>query len=273
ERVLARAEESHAAGRDVSARGAYLRASNYLRAAYTFLMSPGPEPRIAPMYRRHREAFGRAAALMQPAAERITIPDAGGALHGYLCRAASDGGRRPTLIINGGYDSTAEELYLVSGAAAVARGYTCIVFDGPGQGDAIIERGLVFRPDWEAVVTPVVDAAVRRPEVDPERIALMGLSFGGHLAPRAASAERRLAACIADPGEYSLREELESRMPAFVARQLDGGSRQVVWLLDRVLRRRLRHPTAGWVLRRGLWVHGVKTPLELVRLMADYTLG
>ena len=53
----------------------------------------------------------------------------------------------------------------------------------------------------------------------------MGLSFGGYLAPRAASADRRLAACIADPGEYSLREELESRMPAFVARQLDGGSR------------------------------------------------
>ena len=273
ERVLARADESRAAGRDVSARGAYLRASNYLRTAYAFLMGPGADPRIASTYRQHRQAFGNAAALMQPAAERITIPYDGGALNGYLFCASSDGARRPTLIINGGYDSTAEELYLFSGAAAVARGYTCIVFDRPGQGDAIIERGIVFRPDWEAVVTPVVDAAARRPEVDPKRIALMGLSFGGYLAPRAASAERRLAACIADPGEYSLREELESRLPAFVARQLDdGGSRPIVWLLDRVLQRRLRQPTAGWVLRRGLWVHGVETPLELVRLMGDYTL-
>ncbi len=272
ERLLARAAESRAAGHHVSARGAYLRASNYLRTAYTFLMGPTADPRIASAYRQHREAFGSAAALMQPAPERITIPYDGGALNGYLFRASSDGARRPTLIINGGYDSTAEELYLFSGAAAVARGYTCIVFDGPGQGDAIIERGIVFRPDWEAVVTPVVDVALRRPEVDPKRIALMGLSFGGYLAPRAASAERRLAACIADPGEYSLREELESRMPAFVARQLDGGSRQLIWVLDRVLRRRLRHPTAGWVLRRGLWVHGVNTPLELVRLMGDYSL-
>jgi hypothetical protein len=74
ERVLARAEESRAAGRDVSARGAYLRASNHLRAAYTFLMGPGADPRIASTYQRHREAFGSAAALMQPAAERITIP-------------------------------------------------------------------------------------------------------------------------------------------------------------------------------------------------------
>ena len=111
------------------------------------------------------------------------------------------------MIITGGYDSTAEETYFFSGAAAVERGYTCIVFDGPGQGAAIIENEMVFRPDWEAVVGPVVDHALMRPEVDPARIALMGISFGGYLAARAASGEPRLAACIADPGEFSLLEE------------------------------------------------------------------
>ena len=50
---------------------------------------------------------------------------------------------------------------------------------------------MVFRPDWEAVIGPVVDFAVTRPEVDPSRIALMGISFGGYLAPRAASGEPR----------------------------------------------------------------------------------
>jgi dipeptidyl aminopeptidase/acylaminoacyl peptidase len=63
---------------------------------------------------------------------------------------------------------------------------------------------MVFRPDWEAVIGPVVDFALTRPEVDPDRIALMGISLGGYLAPRAASAEPRIAACIADPGEFSL---------------------------------------------------------------------
>ena len=273
ERVLERARESLAAGHDVSARSAFLRASNYFRASYTFLMGPTPDSRLTAAYRRHRDAFAAAAALVRPTPEAIAIAYEGETLHGYLFRASDDRAPRPTLIVNGGYDSTAEESYLFSGAAAVARGYTCIVFDGPGQGAALVERGLVFRPDWESVIGPVVDFAVARAEVDPRRIALIGLSFGGHLAPRAASAERRLAACIADPGNYSLREELETRLPAFVARRLDGGNRLVLGALDRVLRRRMRHSTEGWVLRRGMWVHGVTTPMALLRLTRDYTLA
>ena len=97
-------------------------------------------------YRRQRAAFESAVGLMQPSAERVVIPFADRSLHGYVFRAADGNQRRPTLIITGGYDSTAEEAYFFSGAAAVARGYTCLVFDGPGQGAAIIEDGIVFRP-------------------------------------------------------------------------------------------------------------------------------
>jgi hypothetical protein len=270
--VLAEAEKSRAAGRRASALAAYLRAANYFRAAHTFLIGAPLDPRVVDTYRRQRAAFEAAASLMRPAAERIVIPYGDATLHGYLFRAADDAAPRPTLIVNGGYDSTAEELYFFSGAAAVARGYTCIVFDGPGQGPAIIEDGMVFRPDWEAVIGPVVDFAVRRPEVDRSKIALMGISFGGYLAPRAASGEPRLAACIADPGEFSLFDELKSRVPAFVARELPNGKPVVLGLLAYILRRRMRHATAGWGLRRGLWVHGVDSPLAYMRLTQDYSL-
>ena len=272
ERVCAQAEASAATGNLVSARASYLRASNYFRTAYTFLVGEPVDPRLVSTYRRHKVAFEAAAALMNPFAERIAIEYHHSALHGYLFRAANDSAARPTLIITGGYDSTAEETYFFSGAAAVARGYTCLVFDGPGQGSAIIENGIVFRPDWEAVVGPVVDHALTRPEVDPERIALMGISFGGYLAPRAASGEPRLAACIADPGEFSLFEEFKSRMPGFIARAISNGNPLVLALLDVILRRRMRHTTAGWGLRRGLWTHGVKNPLDYIRLTKDYSL-
>jgi pimeloyl-ACP methyl ester carboxylesterase len=271
--MLTAARESLAEGHPVSARAAYLRASNYYRAAYTFLIGAPVDPRVVDTYRLQRAAFESAAALMTPAAERISIPYAGMSLHGYLFCAAADGQARPTLIINGGYDSTAEEAYFFSGAAAVSRGYTCIVFDGPGQGSAIIEDGLVFRPDWEAVITPVVDYALTRREVDPARIALMGISFGGYLAPRAASGEPRLAACIADPGELSLFEEMKARMPPFIARELPRGNPLVLAVLNFMLGRRMHHVTAGWGLRRGLWVHGVKTGLAYLRLTQDYTLA
>jgi pimeloyl-ACP methyl ester carboxylesterase len=270
--LLAAAETSHAAGRRISALDSYLRASNYFRTAYTFLIGAPVDPRVLDAYRHQRDAFTAAAALMFPSAEPIAIPYGDTTLHGYLFRAAVDGTPRPTLIITGGYDSTAEESYFFSGAAAVARGYTCLVFDGPGQGAAIIEQGLIFRPDWEAVVTPVIDYAITLPEVDPARIALMGISFGGYLAPRAASGEPRLAACIADPGEYSLLEEFKSRVPGFIARQLPDGQGFAIGLLESILRRRLRHPTAGWGLRRSLWVHGLKTPLDYLRLTKDYSL-
>jgi pimeloyl-ACP methyl ester carboxylesterase len=271
ETVFAEANKSRAAGRPVSALGGYLRASNYFRAAYTFLFEAPIESRLVDAYRRHRSAFENAVDLMTPSAERITIPFGDRELHGYLFRAADENVRRPTLILNGGYDSTAEETYLFSGAAAVARGYTCIAFDGPGQGAALIESQMVFRPDWEAVIGPVVDWVIARPEVDPVRIAILGISFGGYLAPRAASGESRLAACIADPGEYSLFEELRSRVPGFVSRGISEGNRLTTGVVNRMMTRRMRHTTAGWGLRRAMWVHGVNSPLAYFRLAREYT--
>jgi alpha-beta hydrolase superfamily lysophospholipase len=83
-------------------------------------------------------------------------------------------------------------------AAAQRRGYHVLTFDGPGQGRALIEDNVPMRPDWETVVRAVVDFAMTLPGIDPARIALAGWSFGGYLAPRAASGESRIAALIAD---------------------------------------------------------------------------
>ena len=107
-RLFEAAERSEHAGRAASARGAYLRASNYWRAAWTFLFQAPIDARALHAYRRHREAFIRAAKLMTPAGEAIRIPYEGKLLHGYFFKAGDDGAPRKTLIINGGYDSTAE---------------------------------------------------------------------------------------------------------------------------------------------------------------------
>ena len=162
---------------------------------------------------------------------------------------------------------------MFSGAAAVARGYNCVVFDGPGQGAAIIEKGMVFRPDWENVVTPVIDFVLARAEVDANKLALMGISFGGYLAPRAASGDARLAALIADPGELSLFDEMKSRLPGFIAKALDENKPGVAMsLFTFILNRRVTHTTAGWGIRRGMWVHGVTSPLQYMMLTRDYHL-
>ena len=70
----------------------------------------------------------------------------------------------------------------------------------------LFERAVPFRHDWEHVITPVVDFLVGRPDVDPQQIALYGISQAGYWVPRALAFEHRIAAAIADPGVYDVFE-------------------------------------------------------------------
>jgi hypothetical protein len=258
ERLEQAAEASAAARHPESAFGAFLRASNYHRTAGILLLQPNPDRRLAETYARQRATFGAALRQRPGFGEAIAFPYEATTLRGYFHAAGE--GRRPTVILNGGYDSTAEESFFYSGPAALARGYNVVTFDGPGQGGALIEQGLVFRPDWENVVRPLCGYLASRPEVDPAKIVLMG-----------ASGVEGLAALIADPGQYDLLAEARTRMPAFIGRQLPDGNRFVLALLSRLLERQVKHPTRGWALRRGLYVHGVETPLQYLKLTADYS--
>jgi pimeloyl-ACP methyl ester carboxylesterase len=62
------------------------------------------------------------------------------------------------------------------------------------------------------VVPAMFDAVTANPEVDPERVTLVGRSFGGLIAPRGAAGEHRLAAMIVDPGQYDLGVALTARL-------------------------------------------------------------
>lgn len=64
------------------------------------------------------------------------------------------------------------------------------------------------------MLTPVADFAVTKPEVDGDRLALFGRSFAGHLAPRGAAAEPRIAALVCDPGQLDMGARVKERMPA-----------------------------------------------------------
>lgn len=272
DRINAAAQASQRSGHAISARSGYWRASNYYRTAGLFLLAAPVDERLRDSHRNEVEAFRNGAALLETPPEIVEIPSADGSLPGYFFTPRSDGRRRPTLILTNGYDGTAEELYFVNGAAALARGYNVLAFDGPGQGSMILDRGIPFRPDWEQVITPIVDWLAARTDVDPARIALMGLSFGGYLAPRAATAERRLAACISDCGPYDLFATSASRLPGLLARQLPDGNPAMLRLLGRILRTVMAKPTAGWALRRNLLVHGLDDPLAFFRIAPQYTL-
>jgi pimeloyl-ACP methyl ester carboxylesterase len=268
DRIRTIGEESLAAGHKVSAREAFLRASNYYRTAEFFLRANLNDPRLISTWRLSRDSFRKAAALMDQPVETVRIPYEGTSLPGYIMKP--DGSRMPrkTLIVHTGFDGTGEELYFEVAFFALRRGYNVLIFEGPGQGGALHEQGLHFRGDWEKVVTPVVDFALTRPEFDRKRLALLGISMGGYLAPRAAAFEHRLAAVIANPGVYDAfngrgampREQLQE-----VAAQPDE--------TNRFLREEMaKNSGLRWHLQQGMFSFGKKSPLDFLLALSEYHL-
>jgi dienelactone hydrolase len=202
-------------GDGVTARQGFLRASEYFRQAYYFLRSDLDDERLQAAYRSHVEMFVSASLLMDHPAEQVHIPYEGTELKGYLFAPDRSGVALPTLIFPCGYDSTAEAGW-VNVPPALQRGYNALVFEGPGQGEALFTQRLFFRPDFERVLTPVLDWLLDRPEVDRARVAIVGRSFAGYLAPRAAAFEDRLAGLVCDPAQ----PDMAARLPAGLAGKL-----------------------------------------------------
>ncbi|HEV8276872.1 MAG TPA: alpha/beta fold hydrolase [Streptosporangiaceae bacterium] len=239
QRLQAAGENARAAGYWVSAREALLRASNYYRTAADFLLEkPATDPEMRVLSAGQHDSFAAAAALFDTPVQAVSIPYEGTTLPAYLFLVDDSGAARPTIIYNSGYDSTREESYFVIAAAALRRGYNVLAFDGPGQGAVLREQNLVMRPDWEAVITPVVDYALTRGEIAVGKIVLFGYSLGGYLVARAAAFEHRVAALILDDGIHDFHAALRWQPAAFYR------------VMDRRRPRRRRGPRADDAHRR-----------------------
>jgi alpha-beta hydrolase superfamily lysophospholipase len=269
DRLYDLAVKSHAAGHRVSACNAFLRASNYYRAAYIFMFALPIDPRVIEAYEKQTDSFQKAAALFEQSIEVLKIPYENTTLPGYFIKPDASNTARRCLLCTGGYDGTCEELFFSVADGALKRGYNVLIFDGPGQGGALVMQKLPMRADWENVVTPVVDYLLTRPDVDSARIALYGGSFGGYLAPRAAAFEHRVAACIADAALFD--PALSKKMfPPEIASAL---AKNDVAVLQPFFSKLQEDTTQRFILGRGIWVHGATTPWEYFRMFQAYSLA
>lgn len=215
DRARALAVNAAEAGDRVTAREAFLRASEYYRQASFFIRSDLDNPQLQAAYASHVETFRDALTLFERPARYIQIPFEGGHLNGYLHAPDASGTPRPTIIMPAGYDSTAESMFGVPDA--IARGYNVLTFEGPGQGGVLYEQRMYFRPDTEAVFSHVVDWLINLPEVDPTALVLFGRSFGGYTAARAAAFEHRLAALVLDPAQPRMADRIPDGIVGMLA--------------------------------------------------------
>jgi len=145
--------------------------------------------------------FKRAAPLLDPPLDPVKIPFDGVEMPGYL-RVPAGRARPPCVILLGGLDTTKED-YMVVNDLCVARGLATLAFDGPGQGETLFH--MKWRKDFERSISAVLDYLERRPEIDTNRIGIIGRSTGGYYAPRAAASDERIKAAVAWGAMYHLR--------------------------------------------------------------------
>jgi Prolyl oligopeptidase family len=209
----AQAQESASQGHKESARQAYLWAQNYYDSSTYFIDGSNDPSRFLPTWELLYDCWLKSLPLFDPPIEPVKIPYENTELRGFFIRGKGTAAKRPLLISVNGSDGSLLDMWTWGGAGALARGYDFLTFDGPGQGYALWKQKLFFRPDWEKVITPVVDYALARPEVDPKRIAIQGISQGGYWVPRAVAFEKRIAAAVADPGVVDVSTSWTASLP------------------------------------------------------------
>lgn len=201
-RIQGQAKEKEQLGYSISAAELYLRAATYWRTSLICFNQPEDERtksytiNATQCYEDYLRISGYPGVTVDIPYEDTTLPG-----HFYRSPVAKD--KAPLMILVPGRDTWAEDTrWLYDGL--LKRGIHCLCFDGPGQGAPLRVNKLSFRPDFENVMTPVIDYALKSFDcIDEKRIGAIGFSFGAFLLPRACAFDKRIKVCITDTGNIA----------------------------------------------------------------------
>ncbi len=206
------AAEHEQLGRDALAAGRMISAGEHLSQAAVYFhfakfLFVGDMDQMRGAHDRAVACLTDALPYLDPPGRRIEIPFESSRLVGVL-RLPAGAGPHPVMIMIPGLDSAKEELRSTEDLF-LERGIATVSVDGPGQGEA--EYDLAIRGDWEVPGAVIIDRVSAEDGIDPDRIGVWGVSLGGYYAPRVASGDDRVRACIALAGPYSFADDWDSR--------------------------------------------------------------
>ncbi|MBW8300735.1 MAG: prolyl oligopeptidase family serine peptidase [Hydrogenophaga sp.] len=212
DKLVSLADEDEAKGRLISAGDKLIRAANYMITAER-LLAHGSEGRVA-LYRQFLACFEKGLPLSGSPCRRVEIPYYEGThLSALYVPAEGVEGPAPLLVQVNGLDSTKEMKLLVGLPGWLAkRGVASLIVDQPGTGEALRLQGLTARFDSEHWASRVVDWLEDRPDVDPRRIGMEGVSLGGYYCPRAVAFEPRFACGVVWGANHDWRDVQKKRL-------------------------------------------------------------
>ncbi len=161
--------------------------ADYIRAwrLYSFGRWPIPaSPGKQRSYEKAIEAFLAHARFWDPPLEIVRIPFEGKEIIGYLRLPKNANGPVPLVLAVNGLDSRKEDL-AESFSAILPFGVGYLAVDGPGTGQSPIK----VSENAERMLSRVLDYITTRPEIDKNRIAMHGVSWGAYWATKMAIVE------------------------------------------------------------------------------------
>ncbi len=161
--------------------------ADYIRAwrLYSFGRWPIPaSPGKQRSYEKAIEAFLAHARFWDPPLEIVKIPFEGKEIIGYLRLPKNAHGPVPLVLAVNGLDSRKEDL-AESFSAILPFGVGYLAVDGPGTG----QNPIKVSENAERMLSRVLDYIATRPEIDKNRVAIHGVSWGAYWATKMAIVE------------------------------------------------------------------------------------
>ena len=167
----------------------------------------------------------------RPRIDAVEIPYENNALPAYFIHAENTNEKRtPCVVRFGGFDTQKELQYLRGIPDLVRRGFSCLLVDGPGMGEAIRFRNIYLRHDYETVGTASLDYLAMRPDIDMNRVGVVALSLGGYYAPRCAALDHRFKACIAWGATWDYHATWQRRIEKLKQASLSVPADHLLWV-------------------------------------------
>jgi pimeloyl-ACP methyl ester carboxylesterase len=162
--------------------------ANYLRAWRLYYFAQWPvasSPGKKAAYQKALDAFVKSAQSFNPPLEVVRIPFEGKEIVGYLRLPPATAAPAPLILAVSGLDSRKETM-ADSYNALIEHGIGYFAVDGPGTGQSPVK----VSPTADRVLSKVIDYLGTRKEIDPKRIVMHGVSFGGYWGAKLAIVER-----------------------------------------------------------------------------------
>jgi dienelactone hydrolase len=195
----------------VSARENYFVAA-VLWAAAQWPIDQANEQNIA-YNRKKRECYEAYGKLADHKVETAWVPFQGKALPAWFhLPPGYSGGKIPSVWTIAGMDGCKEAGCALYGDRFLNRGIAVLAIDGPGSYESPLLGIHASVPNWQEAGRAIYGWLAARPEIDPQKIGIVGASFGSFYGTVAGAAEPRHALVAAsgtclEPGCHTIFEE------------------------------------------------------------------